>query len=98
MDAINLRVKRSPSLWCRARQRAVFLKLAAIVDGNIGSDSFHYGFPRVLSGNPATTDRNCRHPLAVESGTEMTFEGLTLCDAHTDFLSEAFPIKPGDYS
>jgi hypothetical protein len=26
----------------------------------LGSDSFHYGFPRALFSNPAKTDRNCR--------------------------------------
>jgi hypothetical protein len=34
----------------------------------LGSDSFATVFRGCFFGHPAKTDRNCRHPLAVESG------------------------------
>src|SRR3974390_2160389 len=46
LDAINLLVKRSHSVWCRARKRAVFLNPSAIVD----SDSVRILFTTVLRG------------------------------------------------
>src|SRR5215813_6518793 len=44
LEAINLLVNRSDSLWCRARKRAVFLKPSAIVD----SDSVRILFTTVF--------------------------------------------------